>query len=249
VSYLNTKPLIYGLGQGPIQDEIELLVDYPSQVASMLLEDRIDVGLVPVAIIPELPDSYVITDYCIGCNGPVGSVAVFSQVPMEEISTVLLDYQSRTSVMLARVLMKEYWKKDVEWIDTRGEEYLHQIKGNVGGVVIGDRAFSQKKESAHMYDLGQAWKELTGLPFVFAAWISNKPLPEEFIAAFNAANAKGFEHLDAVVAAETDPPTDLMDYYTRFISYELTPEKRKGLIYFLSKMKGLVNTKASLLSP
>jgi chorismate dehydratase len=200
----------------------------------MLADGRIDIGLVPVAIIPELPESHIVTDYCIGCDGAVDSVAIFSEVPMDEIRTVLLDYQSRTSVMLARLLLRDFWGKDVVFADTLGEEFRHQIRGDVAGVVIGDRALRQKKESKYMFDLGQAWKEHTGLPFVFAAWISNKPIPGDFIARFNQANARGLQQLDVVIARETDPPANLMEYYTRYISYNLTDEKRNGLSHFLS---------------
>ncbi|HSF45706.1 MAG TPA: menaquinone biosynthesis protein [Chitinophagaceae bacterium] len=239
VSYLNTKPLIYGLEQAPICNEIELVVDYPAHIAAMLAEDRIDIGLVPVAIIPRLPESHIVTDFCIGCDGPVDSVAIFSEVPMEQINTVLLDYQSRTSVMLARLLLRDFWKKEVRFIDTMGDEFRHQIKGDTAGVVIGDRALRQKRESAFMFDLGKAWKDYTGLPFVFAAWVSNKPIPEDFISLFNHANAVGLSNLEAIIAREKDPPADLKEYYTRFVQYKLTAEKRKGLVYFLSKIQSL----------
>lgn len=237
VSYLNTKPLIYGLEQAPIKDNIELVVDYPSHIASMLADDRIDIGLVPVAVIPDIPDARIVTDYGIACDGPVDSVAIFSEVPLAKIRTVLLDYQSKTSVMLARLLMDHYWKKEVTWKDTRGEEYRHDIKGNVAGLVIGDRALQQKKESAYMYDLGEAWKALTGLPFVFATWVSNKPLPPSFLHAFNEATGLGLLHLDTIISREKDPPADLKRYYTENIRYHLDAEKRKGLIYFLSLLK------------
>lgn len=245
MSYLNTKPLIFGLEKAPIKDDIELLVDYPSHVAAMLADDRVDIGLIPVAVIPHLPEAHIVTDYCIACDGPVDSVALFSELPLEQVSTVLLDYQSRTSVMLCRLLMQEYWKKDVEWRDTRGEEYRHQIKGDVAGLVIGDRALRQKKASAFMFDLGAAWKAFTGLPFVFATWVSNKPLPASFLEAFNAANAVGLANLEAVVAREQDPPADLMTYYTQNIKYNLDAEKRQGLTSFLS----MINTQSWNLTP
>jgi len=199
----------------------------------MLVEGTIDVGLVPVAVIPQLNEYHIITDYCIGAEGPVASVAVFSQVPIENVQKVLLDYQSRTSVALAKVLLKEYWKIQPQLSDTKAD-YRSSIKGTTAGVVIGDRALEQRKVSEYVYDLGEAWKELTGLPFVFAAWISNKPLPEDFITAFNAANKLGVEHIEEVVAENPYSVFDLHKYYTQHISYELTEEKRKGLNKFLS---------------
>ncbi len=245
VSYLNTKPLIYGLKDQPLRDSIDLVVDYPAHIAAMLADGRIDVGLVPVAIIPRLAEAHIITDYCIGCNGPVDSVAIFSEQPLENIHTILLDYQSRTSVMLTRILMHEYWKKDVRWQDTNGEEYLHQIRDGVAGVVIGDRALELKKHAAFMYDLGAAWKDHTGLPFVFAAWVANTTLPESFITQFNAANAVGLRHLDQVIELEQVNHEELYRYYTRFISYGLDNEKRQGLDLFLKKLAA-INTRDGL---
>ncbi|OQP45450.1 hypothetical protein A4H97_32420 [Niastella yeongjuensis] len=232
VNYLNTKPLIFGIQRAPVVDQLLLIEDYPSNIARMLVEGTIDVGLVPVAVIPHMKEHHIITDYCIGCEGPVASVAIFSEVPMEKIEKVLLDYQSRTSVALAKVLLRKFWKKDVELIDTR-EDYRAQIKGTTAGVVIGDRGLQQRKVSPYIYDLGEAWIEMTGLPFVFAAWVSNKQLPPDFIEAFNEANKLGLQHVEETVAENPYPVFDLHKYYTEHISYELTPNKRKGLEKFL----------------
>ena len=247
MSYLNTKPLIYGLSRHPVKEHIELVRDYPSRIAAMLLDGSIDVGLVPVAILPELKEAHIITPYCIGCDGAVDSVAIFSELPMDGIRTVLLDYQSRTSVMLTRILMEEYWRKEVKWLAATGEDFLDRISGDVAGVVIGDRALERKTDSAFIYDLGLAWKEHTGLPFVFAVWVSNRELPDHFIDAFSEANAIGLNDLERVLDLESYDRGLLRRYYTERISYDLTPEKRKGLGLFLSKLEG-ISTKASLRS-
>ena len=109
VNFLNTKPLLYGLERSPICDQIELKGDYPSKVAQLLLDNEIDLGLVPVAVLPLLPEYHIVGDYCIGTEGEIASVALFSDVPMHEIKKVYLDYQSMTSVALLKYLMKEYW--------------------------------------------------------------------------------------------------------------------------------------------
>lgn len=233
VSYLNTKPLIYGLKGGDINNAIELVMDYPAKIAQMLLDDEIDIGLVPVAIIPKLKTPFILTDYCIGCDGAVSSVSIFAEKPIEELTTILLDYQSRTSVMLAKILIKHYWKLNINWVETNGEDYRDQIKGNVGGLVIGDRAFEQQNISSFMYDLGDAWKKFSGLSFVFAAWVSNKELPETFIKAFNHTMAFGLNNLEQIVADNKLDGVNLMDYYTKYISYHLDTDKRKGLLLFL----------------
>lgn len=216
--------------------EIELVEDYPAKIAQMLISGEVDLGLIPVAATVKMKEWQIISDYCIGSDGRVASVCLFSAVPMEAIRTVYLDYQSRTSVNLARILLKEYWKKDVQFIDARGEDFRDRITGDTAGVVIGDRALEQRLRSPYIFDLGEAWKNHTGLPFVFAAWIANKSLPESFIRPFNEANRQGLEHLDKVVAENRFPAFDLMHYYTDCISYDLNDEKKAGLSLFLAKM-------------
>ena len=235
VSYLNTKPLIYGIEKGMIKDDADLIIDYPSKIASMLLENEIDVGLVPVAIIPQMKKHYIISDYCIGSVGEVASVCLFSEVPLNEIKTVLLDYQSRTSVALLKVLIKEYWKMDVDFENTSGD-YQSKISGTTAGLVIGDRALVQRKVSPFIFDLGAEWNKFTGLPFVFAAWISNKRLDENFIREFNKANAFGLHRIAEVADKNPYPVFDLNHYYTECISFEFDEDKKKGLELFLKKL-------------
>jgi chorismate dehydratase len=237
VSYLNTKPLLYGIRHHPVLDKIELVEDFPSRIARMLIEGEVDLGLIPVAATTRLNGWNIISDYCIGCDGPVASVCIFSEVPMEEIDSLMLDNQSRTSVNLARILMKEYWKKDISYIETSGEDFRKHIGGKTAAVVIGDRALVQRKESRYIYDLGAAWKAHTGLPFVFAAWITTKDLEPEFIRQFNEANALGLAHLGEVVRENPFSFFDLESYYTRYISYQLDEEKKKGMELFLSKLQ------------
>ena len=122
VSYLNTKPLMYAFKHGLKINGMEIIEAYPAKVASMLLNDEIDVGLVPVAIIPKLKEHYIISDYCIGAEQEVASVCLFSEVPLAEIEKVILDYQSRTSVALARVLIEKYWKLPVVF-EEAGENF------------------------------------------------------------------------------------------------------------------------------
>jgi len=237
VSYLNTKPLLYGIKRHIVNNEIELIEDYPAKIAQMLIDGEVDIGLIPVAATLRMKEWYIDSDYCIGSNGAVASVCIFSEVPMEQIKKVYLDYQSKTSVNLAKVLLKEYWNKHVKFIDATGEDFREQISGTTAGVIIGDRALEQRKKSKYIYDLGEAWKNHAGLPFVFAAWIANKKLPEKFILAFNEANRLGVEQIEQVIKENDFPHFDLKTYYTSCISYHLDNEKKKGLELFLSKLK------------
>ena len=233
VNYLNTKPLLYGLEKEPIISQIELIGDYPARLAQMLIDNQIDVGLVPVAVLPKLEEYHIAGDYCIGTEGEIASVALFSEVPMNEIKKVYLDYQSRISVELLKYLMKEYWGINPEIIEASDEDYRKEIKGTTAGLVIGDRAFEQRKISTFIYDLGSEWRSITGLPFVFAAWVSTKKLPDEFIRLFNEANAAGLKHIDEIVAANPFGLYDLAKYYRFHLSYVLDEKKKNSLSQFL----------------
>jgi chorismate dehydratase len=236
VSYLNTKPLIYGFEQGSMKDEIELIFDYPANIAALLIQDKIDIGLVPVAIIPLLKEHHIVSDYGIACDGEVASVCLFSDVPLQEIETILMDYQSRTSAALLKILLKEHWKISPALIAGTAN-YENEIAGTTAGLVIGDRALLQRQRSKYIYDLGTAWKEMTGLPFVFAAWVSNKELPKDFIAAFNAANTIGLKKLNEVIGQNPYPGFDMKAYYTQNIKFSLGAAMFTAMDLFLSKLK------------
>jgi chorismate dehydratase len=236
VSYLNTKPLIYGFEQGKMKDEVDLLIDYPANIASLLINNQIDVGLVPVAIIPQLKEHHIISDFCIGCDGEVASVCLFSNVTLQHIKTILLDYQSRSSVALLKILLKEHWNISPQLVEGTGN-FEKDINANVAGLVIGDRALIQRQHSAYIYDLGLAWQQMTGLPFVFAAWVSNKVLPGSFIEAFNEANAYGFMHLQQVLEQNPVDYFDLESYYSHFLKFKLDDRMKEANALFLRKLK------------
>jgi chorismate dehydratase len=238
VSYLNTRPLLLGLEQSALMEEIELVKAYPAKIAQDLIDGTIDMGLVPVAITPLLKEAHFVSNYCIGAVGEVASVCIFSQVPMEQIDKVYLDYQSRTSVQLGRILLSQYWKKEVEFIKAE-EGYIQQIAGSTAGVIIGDRALAARAHFEYVYDLAAAWIDHTGFPFVFATWIANKPIPASFMEAFDKANAYGLDNIDQVIAgiSSEEQVYDLHTYYTQNISYDFNAEKRKGLELFLSFLK------------
>ncbi len=219
-----------------MHDEINLITDFPASIADMLINDEVDISLVPVATIPSLNEYHIITDFCIGTPGEVASVCLFSDVPLQEIKTILLDYQSRSSVGLLKVLIKDFWKIKVELVSSTAG-YEDRINGTTAGLVIGDRAFIQRKKRRYVYDLGSAWKEMTDLPFVFAAWIANKKFPDEFVEKFNAATAEGFNHLPEIIAANPYEHYDLKKYYTENISFNLDEEKRRGLEEYLKRLK------------
>ena len=241
VSYLNTVPFIHGLKQSELIHSISLQLDYPSICADKLINGIVDLALVPVAVIPKLLQAHIISDYCIGANGAVDTVCLYSDVPITEIESIALDYQSRTSVALLKILLKEYWQLNPE-LKKADVGFEENIKGKHAALVIGDRAFALNDKHAYIYDLSAIWKEMTGLPFVFAAWVANKKLPQDFIIAFNKALEKGLIDIDTALVFEgANYPncTNPEDYLNNKISYNLDAEKQKGMELFLKKVSAL----------
>jgi chorismate dehydratase len=240
VNYTNTLPFKYGITQSKLQDKIDLQFDIPSMCAQKLLENKVDIGLIPVAVIPLLKEYYIISKYCLGCNGKVDTVKLYSQVPLKKIENIYLDYQSRTSVTLVQVLAKFFWKINPVFTQaTDGFEKL--VNGSTAVVVIGDRCFDMNGSFQFEYDLALEWKKHTNLPFVFAAWVSNKKIDETFVSEFEKVLASGVtltnEAIEASVAKEKQAL--IKTYLTERISYDLNAEKKKAMEYFLHLLKQL----------
>lgn len=228
--------MLYGMQTDAFLQEHELLLDFPSHIADMLKTGAVDVGLVPVAILNQLPDYHIVSDFCIASNIDVASVCLFSEVPVKDLTAIYLDYQSRSSVALLKILMKEFWGINPVLIEAENESFRTKIKGTTGALIIGDRALEQRRLSTYIYDLAGEWKALTGLPFVFAVWVSLKPMSKEWMSQFNAANAIGLTKLDEIAEQQKYPVYDLRKYYSHHISYLLTDEKRKAIERFLEFM-------------
>jgi len=198
VSYLNTLPFLYGLNHSKVLDNFIFELDIPSMCANKLIENQVDIALMPVAGIPFVKTPYFISNYCLGSFKEVKTVLLFSDVPLEQIESVYLDYQSRTSVNLVQILAREHWQINPKWINAH-EGFENNIEGTKAGVVIGDRTFSIKKEFKFVYDLSLEWFNLTGLPFVFAAWVANKTIHAGFIDQFNQSLKFGLDNFDLVI--------------------------------------------------
>ncbi len=241
VSYLNTLPFQYGLFKGNKLPFMDVSLDIPSVCADKLLNGEASVGLIPVAVLPSLPEHSIVTDFCIAADGPVRTVLLYSDVPVEEIETIFLDYQSRTSVNLCRILCKEHWNIDPTFEST-DTGFEGTFSGTSAGVVIGDRTFSMKRTYQYVYDLSEVWKEMTRLPFVFAAWVAHATVPYPFIRAFNEILHFGIDHLDEALhdyLTTHDDPGNLRGYLTESIKYRWDVQKQKGLQLFLQKLSEL----------
>ncbi len=239
VNYLNSKPFIYGFQKSEkLQECIDLVEEYPAQCAESLIQGRTDLALIPAAMILQLATPHIASSYCIGSVGKVQTVCLFSDVPIHEVKDVILDYQSRTSVRLFQILANEYWKIQPEY-HTSSPGFESQIRNTTAAVVIGDRTIDLFGRFSYIYDLGEIWEKYTGLPFVFAAWVSPFALNQHFLEIFEEACTTGMKSLDEIIEdlSEVNTPAfKLEDYYRKYISYDLDDKKREGLELFLHKI-------------
>jgi len=239
VSYTNTKPFIYGIKHTDFIDKIDLSLDNPTDCAQKLIDDKVDIGLIPVAATLNLPYWEIVADYCIGAVDAVNSVFIFSNCPIDSIEKLQLDPQSRSSNNLSRVLLKNFWKISPELI-VNAPDYAVSTDPYTAFVQIGDRTFGKKDQYPYVYDLAEEWQKFTGLPFCFAAWIANKPIPKEFIADFNAALKYGLDHRAELFKELPKVDNfDVEDYLMHKIDFELTDKKKEALYLFLDYLKAL----------
>lgn len=245
ISYLNTAPFVYGLQNSAIANHIELTLNYPAECAAMLADDRTDIGIVPVAVVPSLPEYHIVSDYCIGATGKVGSVAIYSTAPLHELRTIYLDFESRTSVLLCQVLAQRYWFISPKFVNLSSLKEVDTAKKKTGYVLIGDKTFQYEGCFPYKYDLAEEWVKFRKLPFVFATWTANKRLDSEFIKMFNDALQLGVSSIPHVVEHEVKgfDKQLALSYLKNNISYEFDNEKRKGLVDFWNLALGVIKSK------
>ncbi len=243
VKYLNTQPYIFGMEAELDRRWWKLELDTPSDCARKLADGQVDIGLVPVAAIPHLEGYRPITNWGIGADGAVKSVLLLSQVPIEEVKAVYFDYQSKTSNALLSILMKEFFHQEVMILESQ-EGYEEGIKSDVAGLVIGDRALTLGSRYPYCYDLAEAWKELTKLPFVFARWVAGPHVTEEHQAVLERAFDMGMQMRGEIVrkVESVYPNADIDAYLHRDIKYELGLNYWRGLSLFEEKQQDLINS-------
>jgi chorismate dehydratase len=211
----------------------------PSDCAQKLIDDKVDIGLIPVAAALNLPEWHIVSDYCIGATGAVNSVFIFSNCDIHEVKTIQLDPESRSSNNLAKVLMKNFWNVNPQQI-VNAPDYSQSADPYNAFVQIGDRTFGKKQQFKYVYDLAEEWQKMTGLPFMFAAWISNKPIPQEFVDQFNVSLKYGLDHRPELLKElPKRDDFDLEDYLMHKLDFTLNEDKKKALYLFLDYIKAL----------
>lgn len=233
VNYLNTAPLLQGI-QEHLAQEVELILAHPADCASIFLSGKADCGLIPVGALLGAEGWQTMTQYGIACRGPVKTVCLFGETPIASWDTIILDYQSRTSVLLAQYLLKEKGMTHIRFIPAKDDNYTSVMKGTTGGLIIGDRAIDGLSRFNHVYDLGEWWYDMTGLPFVFALWVSRMPKNEDLEANLNKALKKGLKKIDICISQYQPfyPDFDLGLYYNTNIQYRIDTATLEGLTRF-----------------
>jgi chorismate dehydratase len=245
VSYLNTKPLVLGLDARP--DLFSVRFDVPARCAALLHEGRTDLGLSP-AIEYLRGDYRIVPGVAIGSDGPVASVAIFSQVPVDRIATLAMDISSRTSVALTRILCARHWHIAPKLTPAEPDVRAMLARADAA-LIIGDPALEIDTDALGLFqiDLGQAWKDMTALPFVYAMWTGRDgACGPEHVVELNAARARGEAGLAQIAADEACGDRALEQQVLRYLSdnlrYGLGDVELAGLQRFheLAAQQGLV---------
>lgn len=200
VSYLNVRPLVYGLTE---REGVSLRFDVPSECARLLSAGEIDLGMVPSITYLDRPGDQIVPGVCIGSEGPVASVALYSRKPIRDVQSVALDTSSRTSAMLTRILCARAFDIAPTFVP-HGPDLSAMLAGADAALLIGDPALfvDHTALDAFKIDLGAAWTEMTGLPFVWAFWSGRiGAATPESVRILNDAAVVGRAHTDAVADA------------------------------------------------
>jgi chorismate dehydratase len=238
VSYLNTLPLVWGMLHGPQKGLFELSFALPSECADRLASGVADIGIVPTAELARL-DLSIIPGAGIACDGPVRSILLVSRVPVAEITTIATDSSSRTSVTLARVLLsRKYGIEPV--LKSMPPDLPSMLEAADAALIIGDPALHLDPATIpfHTLDLGAEWKDLTGLPMVFAVWAARKAIVDASLeAAFLDSCRFGLKHISEIAStafAERAIDRQLaFDYLTHHIVFTLGEREYRGMTLFL----------------
>ena len=236
VSYLNTYPFVYGIQQSGYLRDYQLYLEVPSMCAERLKSGEADIALVPTGALSDFKNYHIISDYCIGAVREVVTVLLLSDKPLEKIRKVYLDFDSRTSSKLVQVLAQSFWKIAPLFERLKpGQAEDHSEREAI--VAIGDKTFDLKGRYPYSYDLAEEWIRFTKLPFVFAVWVSLKPIPEDVLGCLNKALRFGVENIEGTLdffSAKLPKNADCRQYLSENISFNFDKAKKEGLNLFLS---------------
>ena len=244
VSYLNTRPLVFGMEQGLGADRVELSYDVPAVLADRLQAGQIDIALLPVIELARQPDLELVPGLSISTMGPSRSVLLVCRKPIEELRTLALDPSSRTSNVLAQLLCAEVWGRRPEC--RPGSRDISETLADCDGAVrSGDKAlFEPLPDGCLSYDLGGVWTARTGLPFVFAAWTARRGVvDDEIYRVLHDSRRAGSRVIDLIAEDYTwqgrQFPQLAAEYLTRHIRFRLGNAEIDAMNAFFAAAKRL----------
>lgn len=247
MSYLNALPMVYGLQRGPNAALWSVALELPAQSARRLVEGGVDMALMPVGAMHAVQDARIVGGYCVGATGNVYSVCLCAHRPIAELRIVYLDPHSRTSVQLAQILARHYWRVSPQWRVLDFRKLDEGIGDDEGVVLIGDKVFGARGGFEVCYDLASEWIAFTGLPFVFAAWVTRAPMGSMEALALDEDLAWGVARSEEAVHTAGALPCsegEAIRYLQENIDYPFTASKRQGLQRYLALREELSSAQA-----
>lgn len=241
VNYTNSLPFIHGLFKYCNSNLYKISLDSPAECYQKFENREADIGLVPVVALNKFMDAHIVSELCIGSSGAVKSVILASSCKLQEVEKIYLDYQSRTSVELVKILAKHHWKINPEFINAKKGIEETVPKGKTGYVMIGDRSFRFYNKGLHITDLGQSWFEYSGKPMVFACWMGRREVETLALRQFNEALAKGLQARPEIIEESRHifAGSDILpeEYFYKNIYYNLDNTAREGMELFLNLLQ------------
>ena len=251
-SYSNTAPLIWSFLYGSNHGKVELILDNaPARSTEMLMQDRVDAALVPVIASQFIENVRLVPDVCVGAKEKVRSVCLVTDGrDLADVKTVSLDASSQTSVVLTKIMFREFLGFEPEWRNAQ-PDIEAMLTASDAALIIGDPALALSEPPAsaggigiRTFDLAELWHQHTGLGFVFAMWMTQR---ESCEMDFATARDEGTAHIEEIAANYlTEIPIgreNLIKYLSETISYSINDSMQKGIeLYFeLAKKNGLLS--------
>lgn len=239
-SYSNTAPLVWSFLYGPHRGSVELIMDTaPARSAQLLAEDRVDAALVPVIASQSIDDVKVIPDICVGTERSVKSVCLITNgCELSDAKSVALDISSRTSVALTKVIFREFYGREPQWIDAE-PDIDAMLAAADAALLIGDPALKiaagEKQDTGvRCFDLAEVWHTFTGLGFIFAMWMTQRDRCDVALAE---ARDEGTAHIAEIASNYTSGTglshSAMVDYLSNNITYRPSRSMLDGLDLYL----------------
>jgi chorismate dehydratase len=246
VPYVNAVPLVARFEEQGPASPVRVVYDVPSRLPALLDSGAADAVLVSSVDALTVPGRRMADGVCIGSDGPVKSVRLFSKVPPEEIRSLALDASSLTSNRLAQILLRERYGVRPS-VRHHPPDLAAMLRESDAAVLIGDLGMTAAGDGLQVLDLGAEWKALTGRPFVWAGWIGRERLTPELARMLEDAPRRYREDAErealraSVVAAAAAKSGwsegTVRDYFENVMAYQLDEPMRGGLEEFSRRLQ------------